>query len=66
MVYSTTDRSSVKIAEDALQILWRSDHIPARAVILVGNKVDLARSRAVPTEGISKILFIHDKKMIVK
>lgn len=39
------------MAEEVLQALWRSDHVSARAVILVGNKVDLARSRLVSTEG---------------
>lgn len=41
----------MRIAEEVLQSLWRSDHVSARAVILVGNKVDLVRSRLVSTEG---------------
>lgn len=51
VVYSTTDRASVHVAEEVLQTLWRSDYVSARAVILVGNKVDLVRSRLVSTEG---------------
>lgn len=51
VVYSTTDRASVRVAEEVLQTLWRSDYVSARAVILVGNKVDLVRSRLVSTEG---------------
>ncbi|XP_076280448.1 uncharacterized protein LOC143209094 isoform X3 [Lasioglossum baleicum] len=51
VVYSTTDRTSVRVAEAVLQTLWRSDHVSARAVILVGNKVDLERSRLVSTAG---------------
>ncbi|CAD1472088.1 unnamed protein product, partial [Heterotrigona itama] len=51
VVYSTTDRGSVRVAEEVLQTLWRSDYVSARAVILVGNKVDLVRSRSVSTEG---------------
>ncbi|CAD6226629.1 GSCOCG00011911001-RA-CDS, partial [Cotesia congregata] len=51
VVYSTTDRASVRVAEEVLQTLWRSDLVSARAVILVGNKVDLVRSRSVATEG---------------
>ena len=39
------------MAEEVLQTLWRSDYVSARAVILVGNKVDLVRSRLVSTEG---------------
>ncbi|XP_051166119.1 rhoGEF domain-containing protein gxcI-like isoform X2 [Leptopilina boulardi] len=50
VVYSTTDRSSIQMAEGVLQTLWRSDHVSARAVILVGNKIDLVRCRLVSTE----------------
>lgn len=46
-----TDRASVRVAEQVLQTLWRSDYVSARAVILVGNKADLVRSRLVSTEG---------------
>lgn len=51
VVYSTADRSSFMDAERRLQILWAAGHTSRRAVILVGNKADLARSRAVPTDG---------------
>ncbi|XP_049879929.1 uncharacterized protein LOC126376523 [Pectinophora gossypiella] len=50
VVYSTADRSSFVEAERRLQILWAAGHTSRRAVILVGNKADLARSRAVPTD----------------
>ncbi|XP_014227143.1 uncharacterized protein LOC106652602 [Trichogramma pretiosum] len=64
IVYSTTDRASVRVAEEALQNLWRSDHIPARAVILVGNKVDLERSRLVSTEEGKSMAISYDCKFI--
>ncbi|XP_031789421.1 probable serine/threonine-protein kinase nek3 isoform X3 [Nasonia vitripennis] len=64
VVYSTTDRSSVRVAEEVLQNLWRSDHIPARAVILVGNKVDLVRSRLVSTEEGKTMAISYDCKFI--
>lgn len=51
VVYSTADRESFVDAERRLQILWAAGHTARRAVILVGNKADLARSRAVPTDG---------------
>ncbi|KAJ0171249.1 hypothetical protein K1T71_012799 [Dendrolimus kikuchii] len=50
VVYSTADRESFVDAERRLQILWAAGHTARRAVILVGNKADLARSRAVPTD----------------
>ncbi|XP_033210869.1 serine-rich adhesin for platelets-like isoform X2 [Belonocnema kinseyi] len=64
VVYSTTDRSSVRVAEEVLQTLWRSDHVSARAVILVGNKVDLARSRLVSTEEGKSMACSYDCKFI--
>ncbi|KAL4706146.1 hypothetical protein ACJJTC_013611 [Scirpophaga incertulas] len=50
VVYSTADRSSFLEAERRLQALWAGGHTARRAVILVGNKADLARSRAVNTD----------------
>ncbi|XP_076669647.1 uncharacterized protein LOC143369498 isoform X2 [Andrena cerasifolii] len=64
VVYSTTDRASVRVAEEVLQTLWRSDHVSARAVILVGNKVDLVRSRLVSTEEGKSMATSYDCKFI--
>ncbi|CAG9571046.1 unnamed protein product [Danaus chrysippus] len=50
VVYSTADRTSFAEAERRLQALWAAGHTARRAVILVGNKADLARSRVVNTE----------------
>ncbi|KAI4504432.1 hypothetical protein M0802_000903 [Mischocyttarus mexicanus] len=52
VVYSTTDRSSARIAEEILQELWRGDHVSTKAVILVGNKIDLVRSRVVDLQAL--------------
>jgi len=51
VVYSTVDRASLRCAEETLQCLWKSDTVSSKAVILVGNKTDLVRSRTVTTEG---------------
>lgn len=51
VIYSCADRSSFLIAERSLQTLWTSENIAQKAVILVANKSDLARSRCVTTEG---------------
>jgi Rad and Gem related GTP binding protein 1 len=56
VIYSSSDRHSFVIAERILQTLWTSENIAQKAVILVGNKADLARSRSVSTEG--KILYL--------
>lgn len=56
VVYSVVDRSSLQIAEETLQSLWKTDSIASKAVILVGNKTDLVRSRTVTTEGESAAL----------
>jgi len=45
------DRSSLKVAEETLLYLWKSDYMVTHGVILVGNKVDLERKREVPTVG---------------
>ena len=51
IVYSVVDNTSLKVAEDILQYLWRTQSGTDKAVILVGNKSDLVRTRAVPIVG---------------
>ena len=51
VVYSVVDRRSLKMAEETLLYLWKSDYMASRGVILVGNKVDLERKREVPSVG---------------
>lgn len=57
VIYSSADRSSFVIAERIIQALWTSENIAQRAVILVGNKADLARSRVITSEGKLKLSF---------
>lgn len=60
VIYSSADRSSFLIAERVLQTLWTSENIAQRAVILVGNKADLARSRSITSEGEFEFYFKSD------
>ena len=54
LVYSITERSSFQFADEILKYLWRESYTKEKVVILVGNKVDLARSRIIKTDGILK------------
>lgn len=51
VIYSAADRSSFNVAEHVLQVLWTNQNIAQKAVILVANKADLARSRLVSSDG---------------
>lgn len=51
VVYSISDRESFKVASTALGKVWSLGHVTHRAVILVGNKTDLERTRVVNTSG---------------
>jgi Rad and Gem related GTP binding protein 1 len=51
IVYSIIQRSSLRCAEETLNYLWRENVTKDKAVIVVGNKADLARSRAITTAG---------------
>jgi len=51
IVYSIVQRSSFRCAEEILNYLWRENVTKDKAVIIVGNKADLARSRAITTSG---------------
>lgn len=55
VVYSVIDKSSFQRAEDELARLQNWDALRGRALIVVGNKIDLARSRAVSTQGTVQI-----------
>lgn len=52
VLYSVIDKISFQRAEDELARLQNWDALRGRALIVVGNKIDLARSRAVSTQGI--------------
>lgn len=49
IVYSVVQRSSFRQAEEIVKYLWRENVTKEKAVILVGNKADLARSRVITT-----------------
>lgn len=49
VVYSVVQRASFRHAEEIVKYLWRENVPKDKAVILVGNKADLARSRVIPT-----------------
>lgn len=49
VVYSVVQRASFRQAEEIVKYLWRENVTKDKAVILVGNKADLARSRVIPT-----------------
>lgn len=51
IVYSVVDKNSFKVAEDIINYVWRENISKEKAVILVGNKADLARSRAISSQG---------------
>ena len=51
MVYSVIDKSSFERAEDELSRLQALDLLRNRSLVLVGNKIDVVRSRAVDEAG---------------
>ncbi|XP_012550455.1 GTP-binding protein REM 1 [Bombyx mori] len=50
VIYSVVDKASFQKAEQELARLLDFDMLRARPALLVGNKIDLARSRAVSTQ----------------
>ena len=57
IVYSVVSVESLHVAEEILQYLWRTGSSNDKAVILVGNKTDLVRTRNVTIVGEKKFLF---------
>jgi GTPase SAR1 family protein len=55
MMYSVIDKTSFKTTEDELARLQNWDALRSRVLIVVGNKIDLVRSRAVSTQGKLKL-----------
>lgn len=51
LVYSVVDKASYTRVEQTLMSLQDMDLIRTRPVIIVANKIDLARSRAVSSQG---------------
>ena len=51
VVYSVIDKSSFERAEDELSRLQALDLLRNHCLVLVGNKIDVVRSRAVDESG---------------
>ncbi|XP_055379407.1 J domain-containing protein DDB_G0295729 isoform X2 [Condylostylus longicornis] len=64
IIYSSADRDSFSLAELILQSLWTTENIAQKAVILVGNKADLARSRMITSDEGKSMATAYDCKFI--
>ncbi|KAF6197536.1 hypothetical protein GE061_008500 [Apolygus lucorum] len=64
VIYSVVDKATFKVAEDILNYLWRESYTKEKTVILVGNKVDLARARAISTSDGKALAASRDCKFI--
>ncbi|KAL5286747.1 REM1 family protein [Megaselia abdita] len=64
IVYSVVDKNSFKVAEDIINYVWRENIGKEKAVILVGNKADLARSRAISSQDGKTLAMSRDAKFI--
>ena len=64
VVYSIVDSESFRKAEEILQYLNTESGGSSRARILVGNKVDLERSRQVTAEEGKELAHCYDAKFI--
>jgi len=58
VIYSVVDQDSFNYAEDIVSYLNRFGFTSNNSVIVVANKVDLERSRAISTEGKISNLYI--------
>ncbi|GFQ96559.1 GTP-binding protein GEM [Trichonephila clavata] len=50
VVYSVTSKRSLQLAKEILRLIHKWDNVDSKALILVGNKTDLARHRVLSTE----------------
>lgn len=58
IVYSIVQKNTFRYAEEILNYLWRENITRDKAVIVVGNKADMARSRTIATSGKLRITSI--------
>ena len=64
MILFITDKSLFIIQYSVLlQSLWQSGHLNTKAVIVVGNKIDLVRNREVPIDGESSVVVVLSRIM---
>eukprot|EP00094_Tigriopus_californicus_P001859 TCALIF_01793-PA protein Name:"Similar to RRAD GTP-binding protein RAD (Homo sapiens)" AED:0.00 eAED:0.00 QI:131/1/1/1/1/1/3/613/151 len=62
VVFSVVDNETLGEAEEILQYLWRTNCMNDKAVIMVGNKTDLVRSRQVNIVDAKAIATSYDCK----
>ncbi|GFS48893.1 GTP-binding protein GEM [Nephila pilipes] len=58
VVYSVTSKRSLQLAKEILMLIHKWDNVDSKALILVGNKTDLARHRVLSTDGEDNICSI--------
>ncbi|XP_017466082.1 PREDICTED: uncharacterized protein LOC108358992 isoform X4 [Rhagoletis zephyria] len=64
VVFSVVEKSSFRAAEEIVKYLWQENYIKDKAVILVGNKADLARARVITSQEGKALAASHDAKFI--
>ncbi|XP_055853796.1 dentin sialophosphoprotein isoform X4 [Episyrphus balteatus] len=64
VVFSVVDKTSFRIAEEIINYLWKENITKDKAVILVGNKADLARARVISTQEGKSLAASRDAKFI--
>ncbi|XP_055908381.1 dentin sialophosphoprotein isoform X2 [Eupeodes corollae] len=64
VVFSVVDKTSFRIAEEIINYLWKENITKDKAVILVGNKADLARARVISTQDGKSLAASRDAKFI--
>jgi len=65
VIYSVVDKASFTRAEYFLTLLQDMDLLRPRCCILVGNKIDLARSRAISSQGTKPLHSPGNKKLLI-
>uniref|UniRef100_A0A1A9W9T6 Uncharacterized protein n=1 Tax=Glossina brevipalpis TaxID=37001 RepID=A0A1A9W9T6_9MUSC len=64
VVFSVVDKASFRKAEETINYLWQENYPKDKAVILVGNKADLARARAISSQEGKSLAASRDAKFI--
>ncbi|XP_017150251.1 uncharacterized protein LOC108160633 isoform X3 [Drosophila miranda] len=64
VVFSVVDRGTFRVAEEIINYLWQEKYTKDKAVILVGNKADLARARLITSQEGKALAASRDAKFI--
>uniref|UniRef100_A0A1B0BI46 Uncharacterized protein n=1 Tax=Glossina palpalis gambiensis TaxID=67801 RepID=A0A1B0BI46_9MUSC len=64
VVFSVVDKTSFRKAEETINYLWQESYPKDKAVILVGNKADLARARVISSQDGKSLAASRDAKFI--